>query len=86
MRARAQRRRREGRRLTQHEPQLPWFLTGVTAPLVLQSTAALASTPGSVRTSRSAAALTRIGVGPSARAAHSACVKSENWFTPRRKE
>merc|ERR1711935_246485 len=28
----------------QHDPQCPWFLTGVTAPLVLQSIAALAST------------------------------------------
>jgi hypothetical protein len=59
-------------------------LTGVTAPLVRQSTAS-AVVGGSITMFSSDSSLLGIGVGESAWAAHSVCVMAENWFTPMRK-
>merc|ERR1712190_146481 len=72
----------------QHEPHCPWFLTGVTAPLVVQSTAsAKASPPYSC--------WPRLGKEPQGCSgclmpkcveANSSAVKSANWVTPSSKE
>jgi hypothetical protein len=72
----------------QHEPQSPWFLTGVTAPFCLQSTVAGKASRSNKNSSDGVSALatqdsTSAGiVKQEIYSLNSSVVKSANWFNP----
>merc|ERR1719253_625642 len=67
----------------QHEPHWPWFLTGVTAPLVRQSTESAAPETDTVLGRTSMFSATRGSIlGPTSIALTSSCVRSEYSLAP----